>query len=667
MLSSVASVPSSKPIVPTKVVPALQTPSPAPIAVRHMFSENSALSRTSFSASTSSAPLLGPPATTDLSSSPQTLERVNPTAHSPSSIEERKNNAVQMVSEFHALNREEGSHPHSTSSLMETTVHKSRSGSNLSSMTSTPQEGNDGHRTNEDLSSFLKPTITHVTAAIPSPSIPYTEKPKLYYMPSYEDGLAEFQASICENLDFLFQIKQPVNIIDPKWSHCDERMETLEHEFSLDILQSFTSKTNNDDDDDNLPSTLLQTTIDCIFSFITCFKESLTKCLSQHLNERDIYAHERAQAFENAISFLTRLERYPQSARFYLLGIHRALTTISNFHSSRTPMNIFSTFVTTEHEILLTDFLSNMHGVGIDALSLVFEKVIKFCEYLKGLFERTVEQMDWRLGCTILLILASDYNTIASYLPCQLDFPKFFREMNEKLLKKYKELYHVKNHVLISAGPLWDSCVQKPWLSTDIFMAYDKRTEANDYINNLTLLHGCFPTSLFALSNCLRISYNLLMVRQFYERQWKLKRLPVHHGETIKNWSFEDAWILFGDDTKEYITVSQFIFNDFMLYIKHIYEEFKEICDEWRALPSGSGDSKTGSEMSCMAHDNARSTTSTINISNFFISAGESLLCYYTTTVTWILDTTFGEHIDWVYYSDIIWDMLYIFLVFPIL
>ncbi|KAK8803542.1 hypothetical protein WA158_001236 [Blastocystis sp. Blastoise] len=482
----------------------------------------------------------------------------------------------------------------------------------------------------------------------------YFTDPSLF--PTDYHSLNDLICDYIKKLDFLMQVRPPVDVTDMKYSY-----EYTTHS-SKNQTQRNTYLTPRDEDvdeDNKLPSTLMETTIDCIKAFLIHSQGINAQIIFDHLLERKAAALDRGKAVDNAISFLQTLEDFPQASRFYLLGIHNALTTTPNFHSSRTPRSIFSTFVSTEHEVLLTDFLSNMQGVGIKYLTLVYDKIKEFCEYLKTLFERTIDKLDWRLGCTVLWILNCDYNTIASYLPFELEFPHFFQLMTDRLIQRYKEDYGIEGSILISAGPLWDHMVDHSYKSITLFKDNLHNNEQNENINDYTMLQGCFPTCIFALANGLRISYDLLLVRQFYEKEWKLKRTPAREENSISNWSFEDVWMLFADETPQYIQCTCGVFHEFMMYIKRLYNIFKDRCQNWIPYENDNKQNEKG----CNKHTCIKVYTSNnivrSELTDMFVSAGESLLSYYFATVTWILDTSYGEYIDWKYYGDIIWDLLY--------
>ena len=213
--------------------------------------------------------------------------------------------------------------------------------------------------------------------------------------------------------------------------------------------------------------------------------------------------------------------------------------------------------------------------------------------------------------------------------------------------------------------------------------------------------YGCFSTAVFAMANSLRICYGLLLIRQFYDHQLKLKQNRPQHMNT-RNWSLDDVFMVFGYDSPRYFQCTRGMFDEFMGYFSSLMDRFERRCRAWR--PSGlSGgpdhkrtrhgcfrsyegtapaeESATGATSSASSASSANSsttnpanatcTTCTTNTtgkqqeaicperSDLLVSSGESLLAYYLSLIVWVLNTYIGGMIEWQIYGDLIWKFMY--------
>ena len=188
--------------------------------------------------------------------------------------------------------------------------------------------------------------------------------------------------------------------------------------------------------------------------------------------------------------------------------------------------------------------------------------------------------------------------------------------------------------------------------------------------------YGCFSPAVFALANSLRVSYGLLLIRQFYDHQLKLKQSRPQHAN-MQNWSLDDVFMVFGYDSPRYYQCTRGMFNEFFSYFQYLLNCFEQRCKAWR--PSGmraDADLRrtrhgcfrfVESSSSSMLSPSCSSCSSTPDTQelicpermDLLVSAGESLLSYYLSLVTWVINTYLGCTIDWQIYGDTIWRLMY--------
>lgn len=181
--------------------------------------------------------------------------------------------------------------------------------------------------------------------------------------------------------------------------------------------------------------------------------------------------------------------------------------------------------------------------------------------------------------------------------------------------------------------------------------------------------YGCFSTAVFALANSLRISYGLIIIRQFYNHQLKLKQSRPQHMNS-RNWSLDDVFMVFGYENERYYQCTRGMFNEFMEYFGFLFECFERRCHCWK--PSGliadqiSKGIRHGCFRSCECSSESDScfTKHTPELicperNDLLISSGESVLSYYLSLIVWVLTTYIGGMIDWPVYGDLIWRFTY--------
>ena len=209
-----------------------------------------------------------------------------------------------------------------------------------------------------------------------------------------------------------------------------------------------------------------------------------------------------------------------------------------------------------------------------------------------------------------------------------------------------------------SRGNSLSSAVQSP-AATDI----RKRT-------SVTLqkdpAYGCGSTAIFALANSLRVSYALLLIRQFYDHQLKVKQSNPQHMNN-QTWSLDDVFMVFGYDSPRYFQCTRGMFDEFMEYFKELVAIFECRCRSWK--PSGlgtEGEGKRGrhgcfraTETPCTGECKGDDMPFSPERNDLLISSGESLISYYLSLITWVLNTYIGGMIDWQLYGDTIWKLMY--------
>ena len=188
--------------------------------------------------------------------------------------------------------------------------------------------------------------------------------------------------------------------------------------------------------------------------------------------------------------------------------------------------------------------------------------------------------------------------------------------------------------------------------------------------------YGCFSTAVFALANSLRICYGLIIIRQFYNHQLKLKETRPQHMNT-RNWSLDDVFMVFGYENEPYYQCTRGMFNEFMEYFTFLLDCFERKCHKWK--PSGinadtvSKGIRHGCFRSCECNTNINTNAgieSEVTLTNqnelicperndLLISSGESVLSYYLSLISWVLTTYIGGMIDWPIYGDTIWRFTY--------
>ena len=176
--------------------------------------------------------------------------------------------------------------------------------------------------------------------------------------------------------------------------------------------------------------------------------------------------------------------------------------------------------------------------------------------------------------------------------------------------------------------------------------------------------YGCFSTAVFALANSLRISYGLLLIRQFYDHQLKLKQSRPQHMNT-RTWSLDDVFMVFGYDSPRYFQCTRGMFNEFMEYFQYLLDSFERRCRSWKPFGLSVETDRKRSRHGCF-RDIENSSSETCDHDgvcpergDLLVSSGESLLSYYLSLITWVLNTYIGGMIDWQLYGDTIWRLMY--------
>ena len=178
--------------------------------------------------------------------------------------------------------------------------------------------------------------------------------------------------------------------------------------------------------------------------------------------------------------------------------------------------------------------------------------------------------------------------------------------------------------------------------------------------------YGCFSTAVFALANSLRICYGLLIIRQFYDHQLKLKQNRPQHMNT-RNWSLDDVFMVFGYDNTRYFQCTRGMFNEFMEYIAYLMGCFERRCRAWKPSGLSGGPDHKRTRHGCFrsyegpapAEESATGESICPERNDLLVSSGESLVAYYLSLIVWVLNTYIGGMIEWQIYGDLIWKFMY--------
>lgn len=201
------------------------------------------------------------------------------------------------------------------------------------------------------------------------------------------------------------------------------------------------------------------------------------------------------------------------------------------------------------------------------------------------------------------------------------------------------------------------TCSPQPGVRTDTISP-----EPSVKLQRMDPTYGCFSTAVFALANSLRISYGLLIIRQFYDHQLKLKQSRPQHMNT---WSLDDVFMVFGYDSPRYFQCTRGMFNEFMEYFQYLIDSFERRCRGWKPFGLSVETNSKRSRHGCFRYADSSMLDSCKNDSvcpergDLLVSSGESLLSYYLSLITWVLQTYIGGMIDWQLYGDTIWRMMY--------
>ena len=545
-------------------------------------------------------------------------------------------------------------------------------------------------------------------------------------------SLHDLERHYSDKLDLLMNLNQPLDITSHELAY---QYNSYQLDTRFNIRTSNPSQLPAEDDD--LPASITETVVQSVKGFLLNTSSLSAEDIEAYLRQCIQSAIDRAQAYMDSIEILKQLKTFPQASRLYLLGVQSALISTPNAATYHSRLSQFSPFTNSLDEIQMADFMANINGVGREYIQKINNSVLEFCSYLQQLCEQCCEQLQWRLGSTVLWILSSDFNNSLIYDPFHLKLPAFYQKMLKSLSAR------IGQDVLITAGPYWDAnCMRVP--SNEVFSRgkdgslfltlTGERSEATVFsrsvstspttsdtptplptprplsvssaLNSLSALrrskpsgtpscpssapssahtpcvnegkrptdptYGCFSPAVFALANSLRVSYGLLLIRQFYDHQLKLKQSRPQHAN-MQNWSLDDVFMVFGYDSPRYYQCTRGMFNEFFSYFQYLLNCFEQRCKAWR--PSGMREDtdlrrtrhgcfrvvESAHSSNCSSCESTSETQESIcpERMDLLVSAGESLLSYYLSLVTWVINTYLGCTIDWQAYGDTIWRLMY--------
>lgn len=574
---------------------------------------------------------------------------------------------------------------------------------------------------------FPSPQVSESIESVPAMEAEYSEfDPEL--AESFK-SLHDLERHYSDKLDLLMNLNQPLDITSHElaYQYSSYNPDTpFNHRTNAPAVPPA--------EDDDLPASITETVVQNVKGFLLNTPSLSAEDIEHHLKECIQSAIDRAQAYTDSIEILEQLKMFPQASRLYLLGVQSALISTPNAATYRSRLSQFSPFTNSLDEIQMADFMANINGVGREYISKINKTVLDFCHYLMQLCEQCVDRLRWRLGTTVLWILSSDFNNTLIYNPFYLQLPAFYQRMLKSLSARIGQGVLItagpywdancmripSNEVLLrgkdgtpfltssgernelsvfcssaSTSPISDSPIQpaqpvQPAQSTQLA----PRSSVSSALSQLNPLrrsksttavahspapetkrstdptYGCFSPAVFALANSLRISYGLLLIRQFYDHQLKLKQSRPQHANT-RNWSLDDVFMVFGYDSPRYYQCTRGMFNEFFSYLQFLLDNFEQRCRTWK--PSGM---KEDTDLRRTRHgcfrvvEPAVESCDSVKIpgyhelicperSDLLISAGESLLSYYLSLVTWVLNTYIGCTIDWEIYGDTIWRFMY--------
>lgn len=543
-------------------------------------------------------------------------------------------------------------------------------------------------------------------------------------------SLRDIERNYGDKLDLLMNLNQPIDITTHELAY-QYQSYNPDIPFTRKTIHNTAPQ---ELEDDAMPATITETVVQSVHAFLLNTPSLTASHIESHLKDCIDSAKDRAQAFKDSIEILEQLRMFPQAARLYLLGVQSALISTPNAATYRSRLSQFSPFTNSLDEIQMADFMANISGVGQKWILLINNTILDFCRYLMKLCERCVNQMRWRLGTTVLWILSSDFNNTLIYDPFYLALPAFYQKMlkrlsgmigqdvlitagpywdancmrvpcNESVVRGKDGNPFMNDRGTINeksvfcnsacSTPLSDTEPRReptvsplpPRSAMSVSSAFSSlRNTVKSVTRNASPTplpngearkpdgsdptYGCFSTAMFALANSFRICYGLLIIRQFYDHQLKLKQNRPQHMNS-RNWSLDDVFMVFGYDNTRYFQCTRGMFNEFMEYISFVMDCFERRCHAWK--PSGlAADTNTKrtrhgcfrSYESSTIPETSESDTPPVELicperSDLLVSSGESLLSYYLSLIVWVLNTYIGGMIEWQIYGDTIWRFMY--------
>ena len=477
-------------------------------------------------------------------------------------------------------------------------------------------------------------------------------------------GEEETMASLSNYEDYLDGLLQKLTLLmslNPPWDLNESETVTGVNETTAESLQKSVRKPLRviEEETGVIPETKEDLVTACVNKYLLRCTTVSVRHLRDSLLHRTQNARTKQQILEEGLQFLKMLTPFPQASRLFLLGLRHEMTVCSHYY-----VGGYHDRRRRREGAYSVDYLENCEGASLPALYSIVKTLESLCQFLLTIFSRCVENLQWRLGTSILWFIMTATSPKLPYFHCHLNLATALETNIWKLNKWYEMTNGYSRELLLSPGAFWDSLSQKPIkLSESHFhhLLQELQHQGSSVNPQHIVIPGIFPVGVMGLANTMRLAYTLLLVNQFMDYPSRSIQSPAKNADTLFHWTLTDMSNLFIRLSSTYLIHTQTHFNQFMSFFTRMQGVMRERSGSWQPFaPISYTKNDTDINLyTCMKVVDAKNIMRGMIATDMLISAGEGVLASYLALLLFIIKTRLSVIIPWAQYSDMLWNMLY--------
>ena len=464
--------------------------------------------------------------------------------------------------------------------------------------------------------------------------------------------------------DYLDQLLQKLALLmnlNPPWNLNEGELTEEMEEEKATMLRKGVKKPSSviAEDVGIIPESREELIMSCVRKYLLHSNSVSVAHLHDSLQNRTANARAKHTILEEALQFLRIISPFAQATRLFLLGLRHEMTVCSHYY-----IGGYHDRKRLHEGAYVVDYLENCEGASLAVSQSVVKTLEELCVFLGDMFSTCVENLQWRLGGSILWFIMTATSPKLPYFHHHINLANILEENTLKLNKIYEKMNGYSRDLLLSPGAFWDSLSQKPITLAESHFHHilQELTRQGSTVNtNAVTIPGIYPPAIMGLANIMRLSYTLLLVYQFTDYPSRSIHSPAQDAETLFHWTLTDMANLFIRLSSTYFVHTRMHFLGFMRFfgvLQDVMEKRSKLWLPFAPINYSSNDTDTNL-YTCVEVVDPKNFMRGMIATDMLISAGEGLLSSYLALTLFIVRTRLSVILPWADQGNLLWKMLY--------